>query len=368
MKNLLLFICALIVCFLLGEGTIRIIQPQQLVIVRPDIWQPDDGFGWRHQINLNTLVNTGEGQVRLRTDEEGHRINIKDPEVGRKYNRRILVLGDSFMEALAIENKETVFELVKSRIMNRFHDYVKVDNTGVAGWNPNHYLLQAKRSLFYHQYDLGIVFLYVGNDVVFSKSNSFPPKSPAAKPWRIPLSLEWREVVDSVLYPFNEAMERNSHLYVFWKNSSQKLLAKMGFTAYYFPDVLLISEEGKERWKITADICQQIQEEFEKFSTPVFFVLLPSHIQVHSEALKRYVEYFDIDRDRVDLQQPSRLLSAQLMKANLKYVDVLPFLLQKAQSGEKLYGTTDTHMNRLGHRALTEAIAPIVLKYLNYSS
>src|SRR5213076_68873 len=41
---------------LLAELLIRLIAPQQLVLVRPDVWEPVDTVGWMFRPNLNTTV------------------------------------------------------------------------------------------------------------------------------------------------------------------------------------------------------------------------------------------------------------------------------------------------------------------------
>ena len=363
-RNILLILASLVISPVLGEALVRVVHPQQLVVLRPDIWQPVEGFGWRHRELVDTVVNTGEGLVHFRTDEVGRRINFMAPSHNGEHVVRILVLGDSFLEALQVENEETTAELLRGRLEERYGKPVKVDNTAVAGWDPNHYLLQAKTSLTKNRYDFGIVFLYIGNDIVGSKRESFRPREADSHPWRLPSTLTRSEIIDAVLYPFNEMMERTSHLYVFLKNASQQLLARLGLTAYYFPDVFLKSEAGAERWRITAEVCADIKTEFEKFLVPVVFVLLPDSSQVHREFFDRYVGFFDIDPESVDLEQPNRLLSQEFVKKGLRLIDVLPDLRRGAKAGGRMYGWIDDHFNRYGHQAVAEVIEPVIGEYV----
>ena len=83
----------------------RIVAPQPLVQIRPDIWMPVDGLGYQLAPNLDTTINTGEGSVRLLTDEKGHRIGLQGPPNGE---RKILAVGDSFLEGLQVEYEELV--------------------------------------------------------------------------------------------------------------------------------------------------------------------------------------------------------------------------------------------------------------------
>ena len=364
MRNILLLLASFLISLIVGEMLIRVIQPQQLIVLSSEIWRPDDVFGWRHQENTTTTVNTGEGVVQFMTNRDGHRINASERETREEYDFRILVLGDSFLEALQVENEETIPELIRATISTRFSKRLRADNTGVAGWDPNRYLLEAENSLPRHDYDLGIVFLYVENDVVTRKQSRFLPKQIELHPWRMPTALTWKEVVNSTLYPLNETLERMSHSYVFVKNSSQKLLAKLGLTAYYFPSNFLKSKARSRRWQITAEICAEIQAIFDNYSTPVIFVLLPSVHQVRPDVLYQYADYFDVSLSSVDIEQPSRLLFKEFLVRELRFIDLLPFLREKAASGTRLYGRVDTHLNQNGHKAVAEAIIPIIEEYL----
>lgn len=206
----------------------------------------------------------------------------------------------------------------------------------MAIWDPNQYHLQAKKSLQSHQYDLAVIFIYLGNDAVFEKRESFPKRSPAAHPWRLPKTLQKGELTDAILYPFKELMEGHSHLYVFWKNSSQQLLAKMGLTAYYFPDVLFKKEEVSPPWSITADIISAIVKELQQHATPSIVVLLPTPSQVHPYFLERHMKYFNIDPSSVDIEQPNRLLTIELKKRYVAVIDMVPVLREAAASGATL--------------------------------
>lgn len=364
MRTILLFLASILISLILGEMLIRVIQPQQLIVLSSEIWRPADVFGWRHQENTTTTVNTGERVVQFRTNRDGHRINASERETREEYDFRILMLGDSFLEALQVENEETIPELIRATISTRFSKRLRADNTGVAGWGPEHYLLESETFLPRHNYDLGIVFLYVGNDIVTRKWSHFLPKQIASHPWRMPTALTWKEVVNSTLYPLNETLERMSHSYVFVKNSSQKLLAKLGLTAYYFPKIFLKSEARSRRWQITTEICVEIQAIFDNYSTPVIFVLLPSVHEVHSDVFYQYVDYFDVSLSSVDIEQPSRLLFKEFSRRELELIDLLPFLREKGASGTRLYGRVDTHFNQNGHKAVAEAITPIIEEYL----
>src|SRR5690348_18446707 len=73
-QNSALLVGSLIIACVGAEILVRTIEPQQLIMDRPDIWQPRDTVGWEHRPNVKTTINTGEGAVRFRTDSEGFRV------------------------------------------------------------------------------------------------------------------------------------------------------------------------------------------------------------------------------------------------------------------------------------------------------
>jgi len=132
------------VAFGLGELLVRLVVPQQLVIKRPDIWQAVDTLGWAHRPNVNTTINTGERTVRVITDRDGLRVGLRGRVEGK---RHVLLLGDSFMEALQVEYEQSVAGLLEARLTSRLGEPVAVRNGGVGGWDPPQYLMEARRRI-----------------------------------------------------------------------------------------------------------------------------------------------------------------------------------------------------------------------------
>src|SRR5687767_349911 len=91
------------VALLLAEGAVRMAAPQQLIQIRPDLWQPADTVGWLRRPNAKVRINTGERSVNVFSDAEGYRVGA---DGRRDAPTRVLLLGDSFMEALQVEHEQ----------------------------------------------------------------------------------------------------------------------------------------------------------------------------------------------------------------------------------------------------------------------
>ena len=363
LKNISLVFMAAIISLLIGESAIRIFLPQQLIYYNDDIWRPDSTFGWRHQENANTVVNTGgAGLVHFRTDQNGYRINV-EPENEGNYEQEfsILFLGDSFIEAIQVENEKTIPQLIKAHFSSKYDQNMRVYNSGVSGWDPNHYFLEAKKVLAEKRIDLGIVFLYAANDIVKSIKTSYRPITPVQRHnLHMPKKLNWSSLKYSLFYPINDFLEVRSHLFILLRSRMETILSKIGLTAGFFPEIFNLKEKDSGRWETTAEICKNIYNEFTAKNTPVRFILLPAPYQVHEEVFISYVKGFDIPLDSVDLEQPNKLLSKYLNEKSITLLDPLTLMRERIKSGLKFYGTIDRHFNEDGHQVVADFLLPFI--------
>ncbi len=364
-KNLGLLSISLAISLLLGEVLIRIAAPQQLIVSSHYIWRPDDTIGWRHVENTNTQINTGEGTVHFVTDHNGYRINYSgEDEIAAEPDISVITIGDSFLEAVQVENRYTIPQVLQRMLSDKYGKRVNVINDGVGGWGPNHYLMEAKLALAKRKYDLGIIFMYTANDVVMNRQNSFSPQVVSAyHDFRIPRSLKWSELIAAVFYPINDLFETNSHLFVLLKNRFQAILARVGLTAAYFPSVFMLSKVNSQSWLTTVEICEEIKHVFADNGTPVFFVLLSAPYQVYEKDFYRHIEMFDI-KDSVDIDQPNTVLRGRFKSKSLHLVDPLMHMRELAEHNQIMYGHIDGHFNEYGHKVVAEYIMGVVEGYL----
>ncbi|GAB5526747.1 MAG: hypothetical protein Roseis2KO_46190 [Roseivirga sp.] len=360
--NLSLVFLSICFALLLAEVIVRVFIPQSLQYKNEGIWKPDSGLGWRHHENACVTANFGEGEITFRTDENGFRINATGYEQADSSSYGVLVLGDSFMEAVQVESKGTLPQLLQSRLNSLPEGNMRFYNAGVAGWNPNHYFLEAQRVLHDTQLKIDevLVFLYVGNDVVRVEVSNYGPSDRLNKrPFRLPGRLRRTEFVHGIVYPLGDYLERNSQLYMLVKKRNLRLLQGMGLTSRYFPAVFDTAHAGSESWEVTTHVCKKIQSEFSERGIPVKFVLIPTTYQVNTGIMQEYIHDFDINMDSVDLRQPNRVLAELFTRDSLTLYDPLDFFEAKTQNGEVLYGRFDAHFNAEGHRAMADYLLPL---------
>jgi hypothetical protein len=349
---------ALLVALLLTELLVRAVMPQQLILVRPDVWQPVDTLGWMLRPNIHTTINTGERTVAVVTDADGFRIGRSaTPGTGR----RILLLGDSFMEAVQVEYEQSVAGLLEADLTRRLAEPVRVYNAGVSGWEPSQYLLKLRRELERRPIDAVVVAVYSGNDALPRRTEYFAPRvETVVHRLRIPRDLSSAELIDAVAYPVNDFLERRSHLFVLFKREARTMLMRARLSYFVLPQEVLRREAGSPRWSVSADVCRDMQATAERARVPIVFMLIPSDYQVDPRVLTQYAVAYGLDSTLIDPDQPNRLLGAELARRGVEAVDLLPPLREAFRRGGALYGKSDYHFTPEGHRVVASLIAPLV--------
>ena len=357
---------SLLVGALLSEGLVRLFAPQPLVQIRPDIWIPVDGLGHQMAPNLDTTINTGERPVRLLTDENGHRIGPQGPPTGE---RRILAVGDSFLAALQVDHSGIVTtrlaqmletgDLPGSRTGTGAARYA-ITNAGVNRWNPNRYYSKVRDALDKDHYDLVLVFVFVGNDIVSNERTRYAARSPRATPIRAPRSLRYRELVNAWIHPTWLRLRERSHLAVLLKGGLLNVWLRLGLSRRALQPIYLTSYADSPRWEMTARVLQNTVDVAARSGSRAAVVLIPPDFAVDRALGKAYVAGSGVDPALVDLDQPARLLGERLRDAGIVALDPTHHFKALHDSGVALYGRVDRHLNPRGHDELARFIAPAV--------
>lgn len=361
--NFIITVGSIIIALVISEGIVRLFYPQQLVFIRPDVYCVDSSIGWRHSPNVVTTINTGEGEKSYHSDDKGFRISPLHNN--KKSDVRILFIGDSFTEGLQVNDNETTPEIIASLIETKYGKKVYACNAGVGDWDPNQYLIQAKQELQRNSYDIGLIFIYLGNDIVSEVKTYFPARKSAYHHFRIPASITKKEMINSILYPISDFLKSHSQCFMLFKNTYSTFLMRAGLTGFSIPPVFFKNNVNSQAFEVTANICKNISSEFLRYNIPVIFVLIPSVYQVDIITCKRTLNGLNIPYESINLEQPNANLKKLMNRLGLEIIDPLKEMRSIDATGNKLYGTVDYHLNRSGYRIMAELIAPSIEKKLN---
>ncbi len=91
----------------------------------------------------------------------------------------------------------------------------------------------------------------------------------------------------------------------------------------------------------------------------VILLLIPAKFQTEPETVRRFVERAGFDPQRIDVDQPHRVLRGFCARSAVTCVDLLPELRRRVAAGERVY-FPEGHPNRLGHRIIAQHLAAAV--------
>ena len=83
------------------------------------------------------------------------------------------------------------------------------------------------------------------------------------------------------------------------------------------------------------------------------FILIPHKVQVDDEELEKEIKRYGLRKENLDIELPNRVLSEELLRRNISFIDLLPCLRGKE---EKLYYVYDSHFNARGHQAVSSCL------------
>ena len=166
MKNLALAAAAILVAVIIGEAFLRLIGFSYPLPYRID---PVRGkVGRAHAVGVWAV----EGNARFRFNAFGFRdaprTLEKAPDV-----LRLAVLGDSFTEALQVNDDQTYTRLLEQRLNGCFNRPVEVLNFGIGGYGQANQLLTLRHAVLPFKPDGILLLFYPGNDV----ADNYPPPS-----------------------------------------------------------------------------------------------------------------------------------------------------------------------------------------------
>jgi hypothetical protein len=353
--TLALLVASITLSLFLAEGVVRLVAPQALILIRPDVWMPADGVGWKNRPNVDTHLNTGERDVHWRTDAQGFRTGAVRAATA---DVNIVALGDSFLAAEQVEDEDTMVRLLESRLASRSGRSVRLWNTGVAGWDPNQYRIELQHLLETSRPDGVLVFVYLGNDIIDRVVASYPSRQPDERHhFRWPRSLALREWVEAWGYPINDSLEVRSHLFIFARTRLKYLLMRLSMTPYTFPETLLARNVAIPAWSTTAGILKDMGEDAAGRGIPTLFVLIPSEDEADPAEARRTAEGLGVPPHSYDLDQPHLRLGEEMASRGLSVFDATPALrAATARATPDVYGHVDNHLGKAGHRVMAAAM------------
>lgn len=339
-------------------------------------------YGFFHVRGYEGWQHSSEYFARVRFNQLG----LRDPR--ESYTKppgtfRILLLGDSFMEAVQVEQHETTAAQLEARLRAALPDLnIEVINAGVAGWSTGIEWLYLDHEGHRFEPDLVLVGFFIGNDLHdnyyklqlagddldlavkpyfgLGKDGAVVQRDPppASPPPGGPLPLLrsccrlWNVVETGVLNRFwNE--QANVPL---WAAAPMEAHTR----ALYDVEP---AGEWREGWEITSQLFGRLAARAAEIGAPVAVFAIPDSPQVSEAHWRQLVEGRRLREGRLALDSPNRQLAAIAARHGLPLLDLLP-TLQREAAGEprRFYFQTDQHWNRDAHALAARELARFLVE------
>ena len=132
--------------------------------------EPHPTLGWRLVPDVAYSYDTGERTVRVAYNSRGYR-DVEHRLAKPAGTYRVVVLGDSFMEAYTVELRESFTRQLEAKAREAGYRDIEVINLGVGGYGTlQAYLTFIEEGILYEP-DLVLLAFYAGND---PRSNYLP--------------------------------------------------------------------------------------------------------------------------------------------------------------------------------------------------
>jgi len=375
-------VLTVVVCFALAETGIRIYH---LTSDRQRfIWLPDEFLGYVHSGN-NQFQHHFTEQERITVDHRTNAFGMIGAEITVDKNPgtyRILILGDSFTEAIQVEDNANFSARLEQQFNNlpdRKHKKTEVLNAGVSGYSPLNYYLNFKRQWAALDPDLVLVQIFA-NDVFEDNTarakslldeNGLPLKTGRyfeEKYFDHPPVIAKNFNSDPLSYSLGRFLIEKSrfieYMYVKIYNAkksskfNQKMIREDQYgTGYQFfildpTHVLSRDEEFRVKaWGYTQKYLLALKKEVEAQEANMMLFYLPMEPQLELDQYGRHVSLYISKKQGTYFND---LLDKFSRENNIRYLDLLDDFEQNKHRG--LYLSKDGHLTQAGHKVVADAL------------
>jgi hypothetical protein len=369
--RLLLVVAGLALPAVLIEVVLRLFGPVIPGNYETGVWaEAHPIVGHFHIPGATAWVREPEFTTYLRFNQHG----LRGPEIAEPKaagTQRVLLLGDSFLEAKQVPESAAVPDRLAADLGAAGAPPIEPLNSGTFDWSQVHeylYLQSAGPTL--HP-DLVVQFFYVGNDI----SDVWPRSRGELRDLERPLAtvddddeLQWpewrRRVPDQSEALLNTLSRRSTLVRAFETGVVDKI-------RYGVPDghgiegqlleIYRFKETPQETraWKTVEALLVATRDESERQGARFALVIVPGKWQVHPQDWQSLLAALgEPDDDRWVLRGPDRRL-AQLAEAHqIPVLDLLPALRDAAEAdSRRLYFPVDIHWTATGHEVAAQAVA-----------
>jgi hypothetical protein len=355
-RRALLFLAIAAAQFALFEIALRTWGHSEAAPSFQALFMPDPAIGYRLRPHARTRFVTAEFDTDIAINDQGVR---DDEPIGPKppNERRIVVLGDSLVLSVQVQQRQTFCRLLQDRL-NAAGGPVRyrVINAGVQGYGPVEELLFFRRIAKAFQPDLVITTIFVGNDAeeavaTASKLRGEPPATDA--------------ISETTITGLRRLVRRSMVLQVLRLRvvSVTDRLPRWG--APPEPPLQSYAEHPAARigegLRISRECVQAIVDESSAVGAKSMILLMPARFQVDDPDYGRLKEAVEGAGGRLVRDAATTRFDQALAPIPVPRFDALP-ALRAALPGPDVFFQQTVHLTPRGHAIVAQALGDFIVR------
>lgn len=329
-------------------------------------------YGRFHVPGYTGWTKAPEYTTYFRTNSLG----LRGPEVSpdkRADVYRVLVLGDSFVEAAQVaEEYSFVQRLERSLNAKAPPKRVEVLNAGIGGWGTGQQMLYLQQEGPRLQPDLVLLVFYPGNDVA-NNSAILERQQRLEEPFKPYWELDGAEGLRQAPHRQKDAAWFEDVLWLGRRSSAAFNFVESGFfDKFRYRDLDLVGGQGdvgkpvlmadyppewEQSWQVTERLLGSAARTSEAAGSRFVVVVAPSTFQVVPEDWRDLVRSGRGRASDWDQDKPNKRVAEIAARRGLTVIDLLPVLRAARDGGAgPLYFDRDKHWTANGHEVVARAL------------
>jgi GDSL-like Lipase/Acylhydrolase family len=273
--------------------------------------------------------------------------------------RRVLVLGDSFVEATEVSVEEAFPRRLEAHLGDQGGPPTQVINAGAVGYGTAQEYLLLKHEGLRYQPDLVVLLFFSGNDVSDNSQLLDYPPVRSIKPYFFvdasgalrSLPFELPDLSASQAGTLRQRLRRESLLF---SKLDPDELGRVAMDRGYIRSILTpyadtSSAEVEAAWHVTEALLSATRDQAEAAGARFVLVNVPAPWEIAPGFWDRMRWYFDLPADGWDFDRPNRRLAEIAARHRIAYLDLRPELRLAQTEPPRHYFQIDGHWTSAGH-------------------
>ena len=246
---------------------------------------------------------------------------------------RVALIGDSFVVGVVPREKNFVSGIQNMAVREGLN--IEMLNMGISASGPNNYEALMSHDAVFMDADIVGVMLFIGNDIIESHPDFRTkvwlgtPRVFLRKPYLIGFSTEYLYVYRAFRTIFRLITE---------KTGKENKAAGATFSLKNYLAIeqqrAAIMKTGqntfiRQSYEGAITALRQMAKTAKERNMKFFVILAPDELEVNQQLRNVWIKQYSIERSEFDFDLPQKILSEQLRKSDILFIDLLPFFKKK---------------------------------------